>query len=119
MADKQVETILYHLIMCCDINLVRSAVAHVISQFVAMSLDGSLTTKPSANVTLAYLFVCRQLYKTGEGLMTLLQYNLHNLIAVAWRMVCMQWEYICIHVFHYIIKYEILSSKRSIGPSKY
>lgn len=62
--------------------------AHVISQFVAMSLDGSLTSKPSANVTLAYLFVCRQLYKTGEGLMNLLQYSLHNLIAVAWKMVC-------------------------------
>ena len=62
--------------------------AHVISQFVVMSLDGSLTTKPSANVTLAYLFVCRQLYKTEDGLMTLLHYSLHNLIAVAWRMVC-------------------------------
>ena len=75
--------------------------AHVISQFVAMSLDGSLATKPSANVTLAYLFVCRQLYNTGEGLMTLLQYSLHNLIAMAWRMVCMQYVNI-IEYFTYV-----------------
>ena len=61
--------------------------AHVISKFVAMSLEGSLTTKPSSNVILAYLFACRQLYKTGEGLLTILPYNLHSLIAVAWRMV--------------------------------
>lgn len=88
MADKQVQTSLYHLIVHSETFSIRSAVAHVISKFVAMSLDGSLATKPSTNVTLAYLFACRQLYKTGEGLMTLLQYSLHNLVAVAWRMVC-------------------------------
>ena len=75
MADQQVQLVsVYHLIVHPKVLALcfRSAVTHVISQFVAMSLDGSLTTKPSENVTLAYLFVCHQLYKTGEGLMTLL-----------------------------------------------
>ena len=56
--------------------LCRSAPVNTIAEFVVHSLSGS---KPpvSPPVTGAWLFVCRQLYNTGEGLLLLEPYSLH------------------------------------------
>ncbi|XP_071784786.1 protein broad-minded-like isoform X1 [Asterias amurensis] len=73
-----------------------SAPIHTIAEFTKQALDGefssSLCTRPSHNVTGAYLYVCRQLYSTCEGLLILNRYALHHHIAQSWRQVCRDLE---------------------------
>lgn len=44
--------------------------------------------KPTQPVIGAFLYICRQLYNTCEGLLVLYQYELHKVVAEAWREVC-------------------------------
>ncbi|XP_078471595.1 protein broad-minded [Lampetra planeri] len=68
----------------------RSSPAHVIVEFCKRTLDGPLVT-PAGPVLLpwavigAFVFVCRQLYNTAEGLQVLQPYRLHDCLAHAWR----------------------------------
>uniref|UniRef100_S4RUF3 Protein broad-minded n=1 Tax=Petromyzon marinus TaxID=7757 RepID=S4RUF3_PETMA len=67
-----------------------SSPAHVIVEFCKHTLDGPLVT-PAGPVQLpwavigAFVFVCRQLYNTAEGLQVLQPYRLHDCLAHAWR----------------------------------
>eukprot|EP00118_Oscarella_pearsei_P019053 m.199524 g.199524 ORF g.199524 m.199524 type:complete len:1322 (+) comp39573_c1_seq7:174-4139(+) len=67
----------------------NSAPVHILAQFVLRALEGSLPSSvshpPSESVIAAYVFVCRQLYNTCEGLLILYPYQLHSHVAVAWR----------------------------------
>ncbi|XP_065832871.1 protein broad-minded-like isoform X2 [Oscarella lobularis] len=66
-----------------------SSPVHILAQFVRRALEGSLPSSslhpPSENVIGSYVFVCRQLYNTCEGLHVLYPYQLHTAIVVAWR----------------------------------
>lgn len=62
--------------------------AHLIAKFTKKALLKDLpqeTDALSPTVIGAYLYVCRQLYNTCEGLLALSQYQLHNCVAQAWR----------------------------------
>eukprot|EP00794_Sanderia_malayensis_P005435 gene5435-6114_t len=61
----------------------RLAPIHTIALFTKKSLSGKLDPQPSQDVISAYLFVCRQLYNTCEGLMTLNSYGLSICIKTA------------------------------------
>jgi hypothetical protein len=68
--------------------VVRSSSAHLIAEFTKKALLKDLpqvSDPPSPTVIGAYLFVCRQLYNTCEGLLVLYPYELHNCVAQAWR----------------------------------
>nr|XP_014349915.1 PREDICTED: protein broad-minded isoform X2 [Latimeria chalumnae] len=63
--------------------------AHIIAQFTKKLLDEEIPalseseTFPSLKGT--FLFVCRQMYNTCEGLHVLISYGLHESIAEAWK----------------------------------
>ncbi|KFP88784.1 Protein broad-minded, partial [Acanthisitta chloris] len=63
--------------------------AHVIVQFTKKLLhdDISLLSGPERLPVVkgAFIFVCRQMYRTCEGLQALIPYGLHESIAEAWR----------------------------------
>ncbi|KAI5090795.1 protein broad-minded isoform X1 [Silurus meridionalis] len=63
--------------------------AHVIVQFtqalLAKELPACEELQNSAAVKGAFIFVCRQMYNTCEGLQVLRPYSLHECIAQAWR----------------------------------
>ncbi|XP_062858509.1 protein broad-minded isoform X2 [Trichomycterus rosablanca] len=63
--------------------------AHAIVQFTQALLDRELRACPELHasdaVKGAFIFVCRQMYNTCEGLQVLRPYNLHEGIAQAWR----------------------------------
>ena len=61
----------------------RLAPIHTIAQFTKKSLAGKLEPKPSLKLISVFLFVCRQLYNTCEGLMILNSYALSKAIASA------------------------------------
>ena len=61
--------------------------AHILAQFSKLALTDQLASPPSKAAIGNYVYVCRQLYNTCEGLQVLLQYNLHDAIATAWRQV--------------------------------
>ncbi|XP_017312018.2 protein broad-minded isoform X2 [Ictalurus punctatus] len=65
--------------------------AHVIVQFtqalLAKELRACEELQNSAAVKGAFIFVCRQMYHTCEGLQVLRPYSLHECIAQAWRKV--------------------------------
>ncbi|XP_059144454.1 protein broad-minded-like isoform X2 [Physella acuta] len=66
----------------------KSSAAHIIADFTKRSLSNNLPkllAPPSYLVIGAYLYVCRQLYNTPEGLYVLSQYELHSCIAQAWK----------------------------------
>jgi hypothetical protein len=64
----------------------RSSPVHTLAQFAQYALDGSLSASiPSERVVSSFVFVCRQLYNTCEGLVVLYPYELHMHVAVAWR----------------------------------
>ncbi|CAG2217907.1 unnamed protein product [Mytilus edulis] len=66
-----------------------SSAAHVIARFTKRALLDKLPKqsgpKPSQAVIGAFLYICRQLYNTCEGLLVLYQYELHKVVAEAWR----------------------------------
>ena len=66
----------------------RSSAAHLIAEFTKKALLKDLpqvSEPPSPTVIGAYLYVCRQLYNTCEGLLVLYPYDLHTCVAQAWR----------------------------------
>ncbi|KAK7505391.1 hypothetical protein BaRGS_00003553 [Batillaria attramentaria] len=66
----------------------KSSAAHLIAQFTKKALLKDLpqvSEPPSTTVIGAYLYVCRQLYNTCEGLLVLYPYDLHTCVAQAWR----------------------------------
>ena len=70
----------------------RSSAAHIIAKFTKKALLGQLPKEagpsPSHAVIGAYLYICRQLYNTCEGLLVLYPYELHRFTANAYRDVC-------------------------------
>ena len=73
--------------------LCRSTAAQVIAQFVVDSLSLVLSATPISSATPtpeslgAWMFICRQLYNTGEGLAVLEPFQLHLHIARAHKAV--------------------------------
>ncbi|CAH1778672.1 unnamed protein product [Owenia fusiformis] len=67
----------------------KSAPAHTITEFVCKGLVKNLPREsgppPSCYVIEAYMYVCRQLYSTCEGLYVLYPYNLHTVISNVWK----------------------------------
>ncbi|XP_044024857.1 protein broad-minded isoform X2 [Siniperca chuatsi] len=67
----------------------RTFAAHVIVQFTLRLLDKelSLLSESDMSHTLcgAFIFVCRQIYNTCEGLQVLRPYGLHKAVAAAWK----------------------------------
>ncbi|GFO20670.1 protein broad-minded [Plakobranchus ocellatus] len=63
----------------------KSSAAHLIAEFTKKALSEKLSPPCPSAVTGAYLYVCRQLYNTCEGLLVLSQYELHTCIAQTWR----------------------------------
>ncbi len=67
----------------------KLSVMEVIVRFTILALTsvttpGQIVSPPVAS---AWLFVCRQLYKTGEGLLVLEHSDLHMHVARAWKSV--------------------------------
>ncbi|XP_071403331.1 protein broad-minded, partial [Centroberyx affinis] len=66
-----------------------TSAAHVIVQFTQRLLDRELPSLSESELshTLcgAFIFVCRQIYNTCEGLQVLRPYGLHNAVAAAWK----------------------------------
>lgn len=71
--------------------LSRTFAAHIIVQFTLKLLDKELSSLSESDVshTLcgAFIFVCRQIYNTCEGLQVLRPYGLHKAVAAAWKKV--------------------------------
>ncbi|XP_062502154.1 protein broad-minded-like isoform X2 [Corticium candelabrum] len=64
----------------------RFSAVHTLAQFAQRALEGSLSSSlPSEQAVSSFVFVCRQLYNTCEGLVVLYPYELHMHVAVAWR----------------------------------
>ncbi|XP_037607378.1 protein broad-minded isoform X2 [Sebastes umbrosus] len=67
----------------------RTFPAHVIVQFTLRLLDkelSSLTESDGSHTSCgAFIFVCRQIYNTCEGLQVLRPYGLHKAVAAAWK----------------------------------
>lgn len=67
----------------------RTFAAHVIVQFTLKLLNKELSalSEPDTSYTLcgAFIFVCRQIYNTCEGLQVLRPYRLHKAVAAAWK----------------------------------
>ncbi|KAL4234490.1 hypothetical protein ACF0H5_006135 [Mactra antiquata] len=67
----------------------KSSAAHIIAEFTKKALLHQLPREagpaPSPAVIGAYLYICRQLYNTCEGLLVLYPYELHTVVAEAWR----------------------------------
>nr|XP_057920239.1 protein broad-minded [Doryrhamphus excisus]XP_057920246.1 protein broad-minded [Doryrhamphus excisus]XP_057920253.1 protein broad-minded [Doryrhamphus excisus]XP_057920261.1 protein broad-minded [Doryrhamphus excisus] len=67
----------------------RVSAAYVVVQFTLRLLDEELSSTGKADVPRAlcgaFIFVCRQLYNTCEGLQVLRPYGLHKAAAAAWR----------------------------------
>ncbi|XP_038070180.1 protein broad-minded-like [Patiria miniata] len=73
-----------------------SAPIHAIAEYTKQALDGKLSSslcmQPSRSVAGAFLYVCRQLYSTCDGLLVLHRYGLHQQILNCWRQVCRELE---------------------------
>lgn len=74
----------------------RSSSAHVLAEFAKKSLNEEI---PAFQHTLTkavignFVYVCRQLYNTCEGLVVIYPYDVHTSIATAWKVVsygCLQ-----------------------------
>ncbi|XP_031717290.1 protein broad-minded isoform X3 [Anarrhichthys ocellatus] len=67
----------------------RTFPAHVIVQFTLRLLEKELSSlsesDPSQTSCGAFIFVCRQIYNTCEGLQLLRPYGLHKAVAAAWK----------------------------------
>lgn len=84
---------LYSLCIC------RTFAAHVIVQFTLRLLAGDLFPLGESDVSRslcgAFIFVCRQMYNTCEGLQILRPFGLHKAIAAAWQKVPAHKSQIC------------------------
>ena len=81
-------------ILCDDLYLIRwhiciyrSTVANTVARFIVKSLPLVPSATPPSHVLGAWLFICRQLYNTGEGLVVLEPFQLHLHIARAHKTV--------------------------------
>uniref|UniRef100_A0A1A8IJY9 Protein broad-minded n=1 Tax=Nothobranchius kuhntae TaxID=321403 RepID=A0A1A8IJY9_NOTKU len=64
----------------------RTSAAHVIVQFTLRLLDRSLPSLRGSDALCgAFIFVCRQMYNTCEGLQVLRPYDLHKALSAAWK----------------------------------
>ncbi|XP_048452545.1 protein broad-minded isoform X2 [Rhincodon typus] len=67
--------------------------AQIIAEFTKRLLDGEFptlaSTEPSTALKGAFIFVCRQIYNTCEGLDVLMPYGLHESISKAWKKACL------------------------------
>ncbi|KAM8725656.1 protein broad-minded isoform 4-T4 [Acanthopagrus schlegelii] len=67
----------------------RTFAAHVIVQFTLRLLDKELSSLSESDMSDmlcgAFIFVCRQIYNTCEGLQVLRPYGLHKAVAAAWK----------------------------------
>ncbi|KAK7940122.1 hypothetical protein WMY93_003448 [Mugilogobius chulae] len=67
----------------------RTFAAHIIAQFTLKLLNKELPglSDPEVSYSLcgAFIFVCRQMYNTCEGLQVLRPYGLHKALATAWK----------------------------------
>lgn len=61
----------------------RLAPVYTIALFTKKALSGTLKVQPSENVVCAFLFVCRQLYNSCEGMMIMNSFNLSDCISKA------------------------------------
>uniref|UniRef100_A0A3P9PVV4 Protein broad-minded n=1 Tax=Poecilia reticulata TaxID=8081 RepID=A0A3P9PVV4_POERE len=72
----------------------KTFAAHIVVQFTLRLLNKALPSlsESEASQTLcgAFIFVCRQMYNTCEGLQVLQTYGLHKAIAAAWKKVQLQ-----------------------------
>ncbi|KAF3850182.1 hypothetical protein F7725_019901, partial [Dissostichus mawsoni] len=70
-------------------NNERTFPAHVIVQFTLMLLEKELSSLSDSDMSQtscgAFIFVCRQMYNTCEGLQVLRPYGLHKAVAAAWK----------------------------------
>uniref|UniRef100_A0A8D0CYK9 Protein broad-minded n=1 Tax=Sander lucioperca TaxID=283035 RepID=A0A8D0CYK9_SANLU len=79
-------------VSCQQISLsliCRTFAAHVIVQFTLRLLDKELSSLSESDMSHtscgAFIFVCRQMYNTCEGLQVLRPYGLHKAVAAAWK----------------------------------
>lgn len=77
--------VIYSLSFC------RTFAAHVIVQFTLRLLADELFALSESDVSRplcgAFIFVCRQMYNTSEGLQILRPFGLHKAVAAAWQKV--------------------------------
>ncbi|KAK5879748.1 hypothetical protein CesoFtcFv8_022841 [Champsocephalus esox] len=70
-------------------NNERTFPAHVLVQFTLMLLEKELSSLSDSDMSQtwcgAFIFVCRQMYNTCEGLQVLRPYGLHKAVAAAWK----------------------------------
>ncbi|KAJ0026787.1 hypothetical protein NQD34_017787 [Periophthalmus magnuspinnatus] len=70
----------------------RTSAAHIIVQFTLKLLNKQIPglSDPEVSYSLcgAFIFVCRQMYNTCEGLQELRPYGLHKALATSWRQLC-------------------------------
>uniref|UniRef100_UPI0037E99F39 protein broad-minded n=1 Tax=Semicossyphus pulcher TaxID=241346 RepID=UPI0037E99F39 len=86
--DRGLALFLYEKNVIVD-NSERASAAHVIVQFTLRLLDKELSSLSDSDVSHAlcgaFIFVCRQIYNTCEGLQVLRPYGLHKAVAAAWK----------------------------------
>lgn len=77
--------------LCLCSFLYRIFAAHVVVQFTLRLLHKELPslseTDASHTLCRAFIFVCRQIYNTFEGLQVLRPYGLHKALAAEWKKV--------------------------------
>lgn len=73
------------------LSICRTFAAHVIVQFTLRLLADELfplsESDASRSLCGAFIFVCRQMYNTCEGLQNLRPFGLHKAIAASWQKV--------------------------------
>lgn len=88
--------VLFHVyrqngLVCAFVFVCRTSAAQVIVQFTLRLLADELfppsACDASRSLCGAFIFVCRQMYNTCEGLQILRPFGLHRAIAAAWQKV--------------------------------
>lgn len=96
--------------------LCRTVAAHIIVQFTLRLLSQALPSlsesDESHSLCGAFLFVCRQMYNTCEGLQVLQTYSLHKAIAAAWQKVQLQCAFVN---FPAPVFFDSMMRNRSLG----
>ncbi|KAL5021697.1 hypothetical protein ScPMuIL_000852 [Solemya velum] len=77
-------------------NRTKASAGHLIADFTKRALLNKLPKEvgmvPSRTVIGAFLYVCRQLYNTCEGLLVLYPYDLHTVISQSLKQACLEAE---------------------------